>query len=52
MSISVTVQQVVQMHTADVHENEMRDGIDTLWGGDDMGSGTDEDDTDGVGNAM
>ena len=39
MSISVTVQQVVQMHAADVHENEMRDGIDTLWGGDDIDKG-------------
>ena len=35
------------MHTSDVHKDEMSDGIDTLWGGDDMGSGTDEDDSDG-----
>ncbi len=47
MSISVTVHQVVQIHAVDVHEDEFSDGIDTLWGVDDMGSGTDEDDSDG-----
>ena len=38
---------MVQIHTTDVHEDELIDGIDTLWGGDEMGSGTDEDDSDG-----
>ena len=38
---------MVQIHTGDVHEDDLNDGIDTLWGGDDMGSGTDEDDSDG-----
>ena len=43
MSISAAVQQVVQMHAADVHEDELSDGIGALWGGDVVGSGTDED---------
>ena len=47
MSISAVLHQVVQIHDDDVHEDEMSDGIDSLWGGDDMGSGTDEDDSDG-----
>ncbi len=47
MSISATVQQVVQLHTTDVHGDDLSDGIGELWGGDDMGSGTDEDDSDG-----
>ena len=47
MSISVSVQEVVQIHSTDVHEDDLSDGIDTLRGGDDMGSGTDEDDSDG-----
>ncbi len=38
---------VGQMDTTDVHEDELIDGIDVLWGGDEMGSGTDEDDSDG-----
>ncbi len=47
MSILATVPQVVQMDSTDVHEDDLSDGIGTLWGGDDMGSGTDEDDSDG-----
>ena len=43
MSISADVYQVVQMHT----EDDLSDGIDVLWGEDDMGSGTDEDDSNG-----
>jgi hypothetical protein len=33
MSILTVVQQVAQMDTVDVHEDELSDGLDTLWSG-------------------
>jgi hypothetical protein len=48
MSMTVVVEEVLQIHTADVDEDELIDGIDVLWEGDEMASGTDQDDSDRV----
>jgi hypothetical protein len=34
------------LYTTDVHEDELTHGFDVLWGGDEIGSGTDQDDSD------